>query len=97
MTAGIAHDFNMIMAGILGGISLAKDKKEFEPLEAAEKGCLRARELTRQMLSFAKAGNAGKKVQRIDRLIRDCVALATSGSEQEGRDLRAQRSENGPG
>lgn len=80
MTAGIAHDFNMIMAGILGGISLAKDKKELEPLDAAEKGCLRARELTRQMLSFAKAGNAGKKVQRIDRLVRDCVALTTSGT-----------------
>ncbi len=79
MAAGIAHDFNMIMAGILGGISLAKDKKELEPLDAAEKGCLRARELTRQMLSFAKAGNAGKKLQRVDRLIRDCVALATSG------------------
>jgi PAS domain S-box-containing protein len=83
LTSGIAHDFNMIMAGILGGISLAKDKKEFEPLEAAEKGCLRARELTRQMLSFAKAGNEGQKVQRIDRLIRDCVALATSGSAKE--------------
>jgi two-component system cell cycle sensor histidine kinase/response regulator CckA len=62
LAGGIAHDFNMIMARILGDISLAKHKKEFEPLEAAEKGCLRARELTRQMLSFAKAGNAGKKV-----------------------------------
>ncbi|MEZ5278685.1 MAG: PAS domain-containing protein [Opitutaceae bacterium] len=83
MAAGIAHDFNMIMAGILGGISLAKDKKELEPLDAAEKGCLRARELTRQMLSFAKAGNVGKKVQRLDRLIRDCVALATSGTSKK--------------
>jgi PAS domain S-box-containing protein len=83
LASGIAHDFNMIMAGILGGISLAKDKKEFEPLEAAEKGCLRARELTRQMLSFAKTGNTGQKIQRIDRLIRDCVALATSGSPKK--------------
>jgi PAS domain S-box-containing protein len=83
LASGIAHDFNMIMAGILGGISLAKDKKEFEPLEAAEKGCLRARELTRQILSFAKVGNAGQKVQHIDRLIRDCVALATSGSSKQ--------------
>jgi len=96
LAGGIAHDFNMIMAGILGGISLAKDKKEFEPLEAAEKGCLRARELTRQMLSFAKAGNAGKKVQRIDGLIRDCVALATSGSSKKvvtyvPNDLRSAR------
>jgi len=96
LASGIAHDFNMIMAGILGGISLAKDKKEFEPLEAAEKGCLRARELTRQMLSFAKAGNAGQKVQRIDRLIRDCVALATSGSSKKvatyvPNDLRSAR------
>lgn len=61
LAGGIAHDFNNILAVILGHIGLAKmrisDVNMRDPIERAEKACLRAREITGQLLSFSRGGS----------------------------------------
>lgn len=60
LAGGIAHDFNNVLAVILGHIGLAKmrivDPHARMPVEKAEQACLRAREMTRQLLAFSRGG-----------------------------------------
>jgi len=58
---GIAHDFNNLLMGIMGCASLAKMELEdgetpTETLQTIEHSCERARDLTRQLLNFARGG-----------------------------------------
>ncbi len=60
LAGGIAHDFNNILAVILGHIGLIK-MKAADPLarssaEKAEAACVRAREMTGQLLAFSRGG-----------------------------------------
>lgn len=60
LAGGIAHDFNNILAVILGHIGLAKmrivDEHSRLPVEKAEQACIRAREMTGQLLAFSRGG-----------------------------------------
>jgi signal transduction histidine kinase/CheY-like chemotaxis protein len=60
LAGGIAHDFNNILAVILGHIGLARlhthDGGVRTSLEKAETACLRAREMTGQLLAFSRGG-----------------------------------------
>ncbi len=60
LAGGIAHDFNNILAVILGHIGLAKmkivDPQARVPVEKAETACIRAREMTGQLLAFSRGG-----------------------------------------
>lgn len=60
LAGGIAHDFNNILAVILGHIGLAKmkivDPLARAPVEKAESACIRAREMTGQLLAFSRGG-----------------------------------------
>ena len=85
LAGGIAHDFNNLLTGILGNISLAKmsispDDKNFELLTRAEKASFRAKDLTYQLLTFAKGGEPVRKVVYIKGLIEDTVSFSLSGS-----------------
>ncbi|MEW6738724.1 MAG: GAF domain-containing protein [Nitrospirota bacterium] len=85
LAGGIAHDFNNLLTGILGNISLAKmstspDDKNFGLLTRAEKASFRAKDLTYQLLTFAKGGEPVKGVVYIKRLIEDTVTFSLSGS-----------------
>jgi PAS domain S-box-containing protein len=58
---GIAHDFNNLLMGIQGNISLllldkAPDHRDVAYLKNVEKSVMRASELTRQILGFARDG-----------------------------------------
>ncbi len=82
---GIAHDFNNILTAILGNINLARmeakpDSELHELLEEAEKASLRAKDLTQQMLTFAKGGAPGRELVRISQVLRDVASLALRGS-----------------
>ena len=62
LAGGIAHDFNNLLTSILGNISLAKTfadpgSKINERLAETEKAVMRAKDLTRQLLTFAKGGS----------------------------------------
>jgi two-component system, cell cycle sensor histidine kinase and response regulator CckA len=83
LAGGIAHDFNNILTAILGNISLAKifaQDKVRSRLEEAEKASAKARDLTQQLLSFARAGAPVKKTLSLPELIRESTAFALSGS-----------------
>ena len=85
LAGGIAHDFNNILTVMLGNITLAKmsisqESKAVKRLNDAEKATMRAKDLTQQLLTFAKGGEPFKKVTSINRLIEESVNLSLSGS-----------------
>ena len=85
LAGGIAHDFNNILAAIWGNVSLAKAelKRSAEVssrLGEAEKALGRARDLTQQLLTFAKGGSPVKQVVELGSLAMESAVFATRGS-----------------
>ncbi len=85
LAGGIAHDFNNILTAVMNGLALARlaaDNKErlLERLDSTEKAILRARELTGQLLTFAKGGAPLKQVISIADLVKDAVEFNLRGS-----------------
>lgn len=85
LAGGIAHDFNNLLTGIYGNISLARlyvkpGGKVHDILEQAEHASIRAKELTLQLLTFAKGGSPVKTVANIARLLRDEASFPLRGS-----------------
>src|SRR5690606_32353978 len=81
LAGGISHDFNNLLTTILGGISSAKENREFNHLDDAEAACLAAKTLTRQLLTFAKGGGNAihQTVPTLD-LLQNAVRMAAAGS-----------------
>jgi PAS domain S-box-containing protein len=84
LAGGIAHDFNNILTAIMGNISLAmlRGKPEggvYELLAAAEKASIRAKNLTQQLLTFAKGGEPVKKIATIQEIIKDSADFVLRG------------------
>ncbi len=85
LAGGIAHDFNNIMAVILGNISLSlkevkEDEKIFKRLKNVEKAIQQAKELTRQLQTFAKGGDPVKSTVSIEELTQEVVPFVLSGT-----------------
>lgn len=85
LAGGIAHDFNNILTVIVGYISLIRIKmKPGDPLskllEEAETASYQAKDLTQQLLTFAKGGTAIKRTIVVEQLVRDSVNFALRGS-----------------
>ena len=85
LAGGIAHDFNNILGAIIGNISLAKT--EIPPgqgahdlMKDAEKAVMRAKELTRQLLTFSRGGAPVKKRTQLRSTITDTANFATRGT-----------------
>jgi PAS domain S-box-containing protein len=85
LAGGIAHDFNNILAGVIGNLSLAR--MDVDPngeagycLKQAQEAAVRAQNLTRQLLTFAKGGAPLKRLTRLEDCIRDTAAFALRGS-----------------
>ncbi|MBD3401290.1 PAS domain S-box protein [candidate division GN15 bacterium] len=81
LAGGIAHDYNNLLTGILGNISLAcQDVPEgsdcLQRLHDAEKAVEQARLLTSQLLTFAKGGDPVRKVVDLKRILSDSIAYA---------------------
>ncbi|HQJ75260.1 MAG TPA: PAS domain S-box protein [Bacteroidota bacterium] len=89
LAGGIAHDFNNILTSIVGNISLAKfyaknEEKVYKRLKEAEIACEHAKDLTRQLLTFAKDGNQPvKQVIRIEELVKESSSFVLSGSKSK--------------
>lgn len=86
LAGGIAHDFNNLLTGVVGNVSLAKaiidpEDKIYKLLADLEKASLRAKDLTQQLLTFAKGGAPVKKTISIKEILRDSAALMLSGSK----------------
>ena len=85
LAGGIAHDFNNILTAVLGNISLARyqlqePEKVAKRLEEAEGAAARAKELTQQLLTFARGGEPVKKVVEVAALVKEAAAFALHGS-----------------
>jgi signal transduction histidine kinase/CheY-like chemotaxis protein len=86
---GIAHDFNNILTSILANLSFAR--MQLSPshmiskrLEECEKATVRASELTRQLLTFARGGEPVKKLLDPAPLIREAASFVLRGSTVRG-------------
>lgn len=85
LAGGIAHDFNNILNAIslnLSYIQLMYDSKDktLEVLKQTEKATIRAKELSNQLLTFAKGGLPAIKATSIQRLLEDTASFTLSGS-----------------
>ena len=82
LAGGIAHDFNNLLTVIMGNVALAKllDGDRHLCLAEAESACLRARDLTQQLLTFAKGGAPIKRVCGVANLLQAITTLTLSGS-----------------
>ena len=80
LAGGISHDFNNLLTTILGGISVAKDNRDYTVLEDAEKACVAAKGLTKQLLAFAKGSSSGHSPAGSKEILVDAVKIAASGS-----------------
>ncbi len=85
LAGGIAHDFNNILTAILGNLSLARSYTEKETeltvvLEEAQQACIQAKELTFQLLTFARGGAPIKQAALLPQLIQDSTQFAIRGS-----------------
>jgi two-component system, cell cycle sensor histidine kinase and response regulator CckA len=84
VAGGISHDFNNLLTTILGGISQAKDNRDYTYLADSERACLAAKALTKQLLAVARGGKA-ELVQNlgVGDILRDAVRLARAGTNTE--------------
>ncbi len=85
LAGGIAHDFNNLLTSVLGNISLAKTVKMShaemkKSLQDAEKASQRAKDLSYQLLTFAKGGAPMKKTTLITDIIKDSSDFILRGS-----------------
>ncbi len=87
LAAGIAHDFNNILTSIIGNLGLVRisiDSKEMKSIkkgvEQAEKAALRAKDLTRQLLTFSKGGAPIRTAVSIASIVHDTATFALHGS-----------------
>jgi PAS domain S-box-containing protein len=85
LAGGIAHDFNNILTAIMGNLSLVRMKigpgdPSSERLEIAEQACVRATDLTRQLLTFARGGAPVKETASIVGVIEESCRFALRGS-----------------
>lgn len=85
LAGGIAHDFNNLLTAIIGNLGLAKltirDNPDFHGfMEKIEQACLRAANLTRQLLTFSKGGAPVKKTASIGELLRESAEFILTGS-----------------
>jgi PAS domain S-box-containing protein len=85
LAGGIAHDFNNYLTSILGNISLAKmiavkEDVIYKRLGEAEKACFRARDLTKQLVTYSKGGAPVRKLTALPPVLRDSAGFTLAGS-----------------
>lgn len=83
LSAGLAHDFNNILATIIGNADLARafvgsDSPAFLPLHDIRKAGERAAEMVQQMLRFAGRGDAGTTTAEVGEVIVEMLRLLRS-------------------
>ncbi|MBL8028652.1 MAG: transporter substrate-binding domain-containing protein [Fibrobacteres bacterium] len=86
LAGGIAHDFNNLLGGLFGYIDIARNRaiKEsstaVEPLTKSLAVYNRAKDLTKQLLTFAKGGLPIKVPLDIEKLLKQAEDISLGGS-----------------
>ena len=89
LAGGIAHDFNNILAIVMGNLTLAQldagtSAAALRWLKEAERGAFRARDLTQQLLTFAKGGDPVRSAVALPEIVREAAKFALHGSNVRG-------------
>ncbi|MES1167947.1 MAG: ATP-binding protein, partial [Oleiharenicola lentus] len=89
LAGGIAHDFNNILTVVLGNVTLAEsDTPPANPVNArlqeAKRATLRARDLTLQLLTFAKGGEPVRATVDLPELLKESAGFALHGARARG-------------
>jgi PAS domain S-box-containing protein len=85
LAGGIAHDFNNLLSIVMGNISLALMDEQAKAaaskwLVQAERATLRAKDLTQQLLTFAKGGEPVRSAVPLADVVREAAQFALHGS-----------------
>jgi PAS domain S-box-containing protein len=83
LAGGVAHDFNNMLAGILGNVALAEERLPTQSparphLRLVRRAADRARSLVRQILTFGRRLPQQQQVQPLQPLVQEAVALLGS-------------------
>jgi PAS domain S-box-containing protein len=86
LAGGVAHDFNNILTSALGNVGLARTYSGANPrvvqkLDEAEQALDRARDLTNQLLAYARGAPAALKRVAPGELLSGACTLALSGAK----------------
>jgi two-component system, cell cycle sensor histidine kinase and response regulator CckA len=86
LAGGLAHDFNNLLTGILGNVTLAMLEEKIMPLVGdslrdIEASAKRARDLTQQLVTFAKGGDPMRDNVSLPDLLRSAAGFALSGAK----------------
>ena len=89
LAGGIAHDFNNILTVVLGNVTLAEaDIDQGSPvglrLQEAKRAVLRARDLTLQLLTFARGGEPVRTMIELPELLKESAGFALHGAKARG-------------
>lgn len=85
LAGGIAHDFNNLLTAIMSSLSTAKDMADpqgeiYELLTIAQRASRNAKDLTYQLLSFAKGGTPVRETASVSDLLKESIKFVMSGS-----------------
>jgi PAS domain S-box-containing protein len=83
LAGGIAHDFNNILTSIIGFTDLslddiAKESIVYENLQEVSKAGFRAKELVKQILSFARQSETEKKPVQVSSIVKESIKFLRS-------------------
>ncbi len=83
LAGSIAHDFNNILATMLGysemfKIKIKEDDPMFRGIDIIHKSTKRARQLTQQLLSFARGGDNNPEPLNVNNVIEESVNVASN-------------------
>jgi PAS domain S-box-containing protein len=86
LAGGIAHDFNNILMAVMGNISMVRattpqGAAASAALAEAEQACVRARQITWQLLTFSKGGVPVRKSVDLARVLDEAATIALRGSD----------------
>ena len=85
LAGGIAHDFNNLLTIIMGNLGLAMLDEKVKGaagdfLREIERGALRARDLTQQLLTFAKGGDPLRTTVSLPDIVREAAEFVLHGA-----------------
>lgn len=86
LAGGIAHEFNNLLLGIIGNISVAKgylDPKDrvYGILDRVEQAADKAKGVTKQILTFSKGGKPVREPVRVEGLVKGTAELLLKNSD----------------
>ncbi len=84
MASGLAHDFNNLLATILGYLDVIRLKSKNPEIEGviekAQRACLTARTLTRELLTYTSGGGPVKRPLNVKEVLKEAIEFALAGS-----------------